>query len=64
MQTAADNNEEDGSALLCHLLHQYTGNAELVIRSYQSSLNNILDKLKELDFYINKFCNYMSKTLK
>eukprot|EP00957_Ditylum_brightwellii_P082444 6268307-Ditylum_brightwellii.AAC.1 len=34
MQTYADNNEIDGPALLCHLLWQYTGTAESVIRTY------------------------------
>eukprot|EP00957_Ditylum_brightwellii_P161466 12293936-Ditylum_brightwellii.AAC.1 len=64
MQTAADKNETDGPALLFHLLSQYTGPAELVIKTYQQSLNNLPERLKELGFAINKFCNYMSEKLK
>eukprot|EP00957_Ditylum_brightwellii_P018669 1402568-Ditylum_brightwellii.AAC.1 len=38
--------------------------AELVIRTYQLSLNYLLEKLKELGFDINTFCDYSSKMLK
>eukprot|EP00957_Ditylum_brightwellii_P050869 3858003-Ditylum_brightwellii.AAC.1 len=33
MQTIADDNKTDGPALLYYLLYQYTGTAELVIRT-------------------------------
>eukprot|EP00957_Ditylum_brightwellii_P051580 3911723-Ditylum_brightwellii.AAC.1 len=64
MQPAADDNEEDGLALLFHLLHQYTGTAKLFIRTYQTSLNNLLEIFKELDFDIDAFCDYAPKMLK
>eukprot|EP00957_Ditylum_brightwellii_P125496 9565501-Ditylum_brightwellii.AAC.1 len=32
--------------------------AELVIRTYQTSLNNLLEKSKEFAFDIDAFCNY------
>eukprot|EP00957_Ditylum_brightwellii_P092200 7019323-Ditylum_brightwellii.AAC.1 len=64
MQTITDDNKEDGPALLCHLLCQYMGTAELVIRTYQTPLNNLLEKLKELDFDIDAFCDYASEMLK
>eukprot|EP00957_Ditylum_brightwellii_P001308 102847-Ditylum_brightwellii.AAC.1 len=64
MQTCNDNNKINGPALLYHLLRQYTGTAESVIRIYQLNLNNITDKIEVLGFDINKFCNYAAKTLK
>eukprot|EP00957_Ditylum_brightwellii_P089385 6806176-Ditylum_brightwellii.AAC.1 len=64
MQTIANENESDSPVLLYHLLHQYTGTAELVIRTYQLSLNNLLEKLLEMKFNVDKFCNYSAETLK
>eukprot|EP00957_Ditylum_brightwellii_P089211 6793943-Ditylum_brightwellii.AAC.1 len=64
MQIYANNNKIDGPALLCHLLRQYTGTAESVIRTYQLNLNNLTDKIEELGFDVDKFCNYTAKTLK
>eukprot|EP00957_Ditylum_brightwellii_P209168 15360637-Ditylum_brightwellii.AAC.1 len=64
MQTVADNNKVDDSVLICHLLCQYKCTAELVIRTYQSSVNNLSEKLEKLNFDIDKFCNYTSKTHK
>eukprot|EP00957_Ditylum_brightwellii_P149787 11407218-Ditylum_brightwellii.AAC.1 len=46
MQMYADNNEIDGPVLLYHLLRQYTGIADSVIRTYQLNLNNLTDKLE------------------
>eukprot|EP00957_Ditylum_brightwellii_P205131 15342427-Ditylum_brightwellii.AAC.1 len=37
--------------------------AKSFIRTYHTSLNNLLGKLKEVDFDIDAFCNYASKTL-
>eukprot|EP00957_Ditylum_brightwellii_P032184 2440065-Ditylum_brightwellii.AAC.1 len=64
MQTIADDNETDGPALLYHLLCQYTSMAESVIRTYQLSLNNLWEKLLEMKFDANKFCDYSAETLK
>eukprot|EP00957_Ditylum_brightwellii_P033997 2574792-Ditylum_brightwellii.AAC.1 len=64
IQTIDNDNETDGPALLYHLLCQYTGTAKLVIRTYQLSLNNLLEKLLEIKFDIDKFCNYSAETLK
>eukprot|EP00957_Ditylum_brightwellii_P115379 8799447-Ditylum_brightwellii.AAC.1 len=64
MQTVADNNKTDDSALLCHLLCQYTGAVELVIRIYQSSFNNLPEKLEEFVLDVDKLCNYTSEMLK
>eukprot|EP00957_Ditylum_brightwellii_P051581 3911724-Ditylum_brightwellii.AAC.1 len=64
MQTVAYDNKEDGPAMLCHILCQHTCTAELVIRTYQTSLNSLLEKLKELDFNIDVFCNYAYEMLK
>eukprot|EP00957_Ditylum_brightwellii_P051019 3868709-Ditylum_brightwellii.AAC.1 len=64
MQTIADDNETDSPALLCHLLCQFTNTAELVIRAYQLSLNNLLKKLSEMKFDVDKFCNYSAETSK
>eukprot|EP00957_Ditylum_brightwellii_P051488 3903332-Ditylum_brightwellii.AAC.1 len=64
MQTIVDDNKTDSPALLYHLFGQYTGMAELVIRTYQLSLNNLLEKLSEMKFNVNKFCNYSAETLK
>eukprot|EP00957_Ditylum_brightwellii_P031306 2373321-Ditylum_brightwellii.AAC.1 len=63
MQAIADDSKTDGPALLYHLLRQYTGMAELVIRIYQLSFNNLLEKLLEMKFDINKFCDYSAETL-
>eukprot|EP00957_Ditylum_brightwellii_P125871 9594867-Ditylum_brightwellii.AAC.1 len=46
-----------------HLLRQYNGTAESVIRTYQPSLNNLTDKLEELRFDVNTFYNYATETL-
>eukprot|EP00957_Ditylum_brightwellii_P187756 14296323-Ditylum_brightwellii.AAC.1 len=43
---------------------QYIDTIELIIRTYQASFSNLLEKLKELDFDINAFYNYTSETLK
>eukprot|EP00957_Ditylum_brightwellii_P062355 4731419-Ditylum_brightwellii.AAC.1 len=43
---------------------QYMGTAELVIMTYQSSLDNLPEKLGELGFNINMFCYYVSEMLK
>eukprot|EP00957_Ditylum_brightwellii_P017809 1340408-Ditylum_brightwellii.AAC.1 len=64
MQTIANDNETDGPALLYHLLHQYTVMAELLIRTYQLSLNILLEKLLEIIFNVNKFCDYSAEILK
>eukprot|EP00957_Ditylum_brightwellii_P180022 13713609-Ditylum_brightwellii.AAC.1 len=64
MQTIANDNNTDGPALLYHLLHQYTGTAEAILRTYQLSLNNLPEKLSEMKFDVNKFCNYSAETLK
>eukprot|EP00957_Ditylum_brightwellii_P009582 722593-Ditylum_brightwellii.AAC.1 len=64
IQTYANNNEIDGPALLYHLLKQYTGTAESVIRTYQLNLNNLTKKLEMLGYDVNKFCDYAVKTLK
>eukprot|EP00957_Ditylum_brightwellii_P190014 14465998-Ditylum_brightwellii.AAC.1 len=64
MQIYANNNKIDGPALLYHLLRQYTGTAKSGIRTYQLNLNNLPEKLGELQFDVNKFCNYAAKTLK
>eukprot|EP00957_Ditylum_brightwellii_P164170 12499570-Ditylum_brightwellii.AAC.2 len=64
MQTIADDNETDGLALLYHLLCQYTGTAKSAIRTYLLSLNNLLEKLSEMKFNVNMFCNYSAETLK
>ena len=64
MQTIADDNDTDGPALLYHLLRQYTGTAESVIRTYQLSLNNLPEKLAEMKFDVDKFCDYSAETLK
>eukprot|EP00957_Ditylum_brightwellii_P208435 15357418-Ditylum_brightwellii.AAC.1 len=64
MQTVTNGNKKDDPTLLYNLLNQYMGTAELVIRTYQSSFNNLSEKLKKLDFNVNKFCNYMSEVLK
>eukprot|EP00957_Ditylum_brightwellii_P024232 1828059-Ditylum_brightwellii.AAC.1 len=64
MKIITDDNKEDDLIFLCHLLCQYTGTAELVIRTYQTSLNNLLEKLKEHHFNIDAFYDYASETLK
>eukprot|EP00957_Ditylum_brightwellii_P027943 2111133-Ditylum_brightwellii.AAC.1 len=63
-QTIADDNKTDGPALLYHLFCQYTGTAESVIRTYQLSLNNLPEKLSEMKFDVDKFCDYSAETLK
>eukprot|EP00957_Ditylum_brightwellii_P113733 8671337-Ditylum_brightwellii.AAC.1 len=40
------------------------GTAELVIRTNHSFLNNLLEKLEELDFDVDICCKYTSKTIK
>eukprot|EP00957_Ditylum_brightwellii_P029079 2196952-Ditylum_brightwellii.AAC.1 len=50
MQIIANNNNTDGPALLYHFLHQYTGTAESVIRTYQLSLDNLPEKLLEMKY--------------
>eukprot|EP00957_Ditylum_brightwellii_P136213 10388426-Ditylum_brightwellii.AAC.2 len=57
MQTYANDNKTDGPALLYHHLCQYTGMTESVMRTYQLSLNNLLEKLVKMNFDVNKFCN-------
>eukprot|EP00957_Ditylum_brightwellii_P212222 15367100-Ditylum_brightwellii.AAC.1 len=64
LQTVVDNNKTDGPALLYHLICQYRCTAKLGTRTYQLSLNNLLEKLKEFGFDIGKFYNYMFKMLK
>eukprot|EP00957_Ditylum_brightwellii_P175904 13394578-Ditylum_brightwellii.AAC.1 len=64
MQTFPNDNETDIQALLYHLLHQYTNTAESVIRTYQLSLNNLLEKLLEMKLDVDKFCDYSAETLK
>eukprot|EP00957_Ditylum_brightwellii_P032482 2461597-Ditylum_brightwellii.AAC.2 len=54
----------DDPTLLYHLLCQYMGTAEMVIKTYLLSLNNLLEKLGELEFDINKFYNYALKMIK
>eukprot|EP00957_Ditylum_brightwellii_P188486 14349516-Ditylum_brightwellii.AAC.1 len=41
MQTYANNSKIDSPVLLYHLLRQYTGTAESVIRTHQLNLNNL-----------------------
>eukprot|EP00957_Ditylum_brightwellii_P010040 757642-Ditylum_brightwellii.AAC.1 len=64
MQTIINDNKTDGPALLYHILRQYTGTAESVIRAYQLSLDKLPEKLSEMKFNIDKFCNYSAETLK
>eukprot|EP00957_Ditylum_brightwellii_P149538 11387797-Ditylum_brightwellii.AAC.1 len=64
VQTIANDNKTDGPAILYHLFHQYTDTTELVIRTYQLSLNNLPEKLSEMNFDVDKFCNYSAETLK
>eukprot|EP00957_Ditylum_brightwellii_P052700 3994995-Ditylum_brightwellii.AAC.1 len=64
MQTYAVNNKIDGPDLLYHLLWQYTRTDELFSWTYQLSLNNLPEKLEELGFNVNKFCNCAAETLK
>eukprot|EP00957_Ditylum_brightwellii_P000465 35947-Ditylum_brightwellii.AAC.1 len=64
MKTIADDKETDSPALLYHLLCQYTGTADSVIRTYQLSLNNLPEKLSEMKFNVDKFYNYSAETLK
>eukprot|EP00957_Ditylum_brightwellii_P135200 10309432-Ditylum_brightwellii.AAC.2 len=64
MQTVPGNNKTDGPALLYHLLHQCMATAESVIRTYQSPLNILLEKLEEVGFDVNRFCEYASEMLK
>eukprot|EP00957_Ditylum_brightwellii_P079061 6012886-Ditylum_brightwellii.AAC.1 len=64
MQTYANNNKIDGPVLLYHLLRQYTGTTESIIRTYQLNLNNLTKKLEMPGYNIDKFCNYAAKILK
>eukprot|EP00957_Ditylum_brightwellii_P186223 14176926-Ditylum_brightwellii.AAC.1 len=61
MQVHANSHDTDGPALLYHLLPQYTGTAESVIHDQQLRLNNLSNKLMDLKFDINKFCNYATE---
>eukprot|EP00957_Ditylum_brightwellii_P162689 12388868-Ditylum_brightwellii.AAC.1 len=47
MQVHADSDDTDSSALLYHLLQQYTGTAESAIRDQQLRLNNLSNKLPD-----------------
>eukprot|EP00957_Ditylum_brightwellii_P147940 11264796-Ditylum_brightwellii.AAC.1 len=42
----------------------YTGTVESTICTYQLNPNNLPEKLKELGFNIDKFCNYTLETIK
>eukprot|EP00957_Ditylum_brightwellii_P150494 11459897-Ditylum_brightwellii.AAC.1 len=64
MQVHANSHDTDGPALLYHLLRQYTGTAESVICDQKLCLNNLSNKLMDLKFEVNKFCNYATETLK
>eukprot|EP00957_Ditylum_brightwellii_P098713 7519313-Ditylum_brightwellii.AAC.1 len=64
MQKYTERGKIDGPALLYHLLRQYTETAESVIRTYQLNLNNLTNKLEMLEYNVDKFCDYTTKTLK
>eukprot|EP00957_Ditylum_brightwellii_P161072 12263442-Ditylum_brightwellii.AAC.1 len=64
MQMHVNSYNTDGPALLYHLLWQYTGTAGNVIRDQQLCLNNLSNKLCNLKFDVDKFCNYVAETLK
>eukprot|EP00957_Ditylum_brightwellii_P139907 10661215-Ditylum_brightwellii.AAC.1 len=64
MQVHANSHNTDVPALLHHLLRQYTGTAESVICDQQLCLNNLSNKLPDLKFGVDKFCNYATETLK
>eukprot|EP00957_Ditylum_brightwellii_P052549 3984664-Ditylum_brightwellii.AAC.1 len=60
----ADNNKTDGPALLYNPHCHYTVIAESIICTYQLSLDNLPEKIKDLGFNIDKFCNYALETFK
>eukprot|EP00957_Ditylum_brightwellii_P205531 15344274-Ditylum_brightwellii.AAC.1 len=64
MQMHADSHNTDSPTLLYHLLQQYTGTADSTICDQQLRLNNLSNKLSDLKFYVEKFCNYAAKMLK
>eukprot|EP00957_Ditylum_brightwellii_P064499 4894877-Ditylum_brightwellii.AAC.1 len=64
MQVHANSHDTDSPALLYHLLRQYTGTVESVICDQQLCLNNLSNKLMDLKFDVNKFCDYATETLK
>eukprot|EP00957_Ditylum_brightwellii_P052376 3972267-Ditylum_brightwellii.AAC.2 len=64
MQMHTSSCNTDGPALLYYLLWQYTGTANSVIRDQQLCLNNLSNKLNNLKFDVDKFCNFTAKTLK
>ena len=63
MQMHANSYDTDGPALLYHLLWQYTGTANSIIHDQYFCLNNLSNKLGDLKFDVDKFCNYAIKTL-
>eukprot|EP00957_Ditylum_brightwellii_P142675 10871068-Ditylum_brightwellii.AAC.1 len=64
MQMHANSHDTDGPALLYHLLWQYTDPAYSVICDQQLGLNNLSNKLNDIKFDMDKFCNYVAETLK
>eukprot|EP00957_Ditylum_brightwellii_P177282 13505105-Ditylum_brightwellii.AAC.1 len=64
MQMHANSHDIDGPALLYQLLWQYTGIANSVIRDQQLCLSNLSNKLGDLEFDVDKFCDYATKMLK
>eukprot|EP00957_Ditylum_brightwellii_P195687 14909769-Ditylum_brightwellii.AAC.1 len=56
--------DTDGLALLYHLLWQYTGTADSLICDQQLRLNNLSNKLGDLKFDVDKFCDYAAGMLK
>eukprot|EP00957_Ditylum_brightwellii_P109020 8316462-Ditylum_brightwellii.AAC.1 len=64
MQMHANSHNTDSPALLCHLLWQYTGTADGIICDQQLCLNNLSNKLGDLKFDVDKFCNYAAEMLK
>eukprot|EP00957_Ditylum_brightwellii_P038372 2900749-Ditylum_brightwellii.AAC.1 len=64
MQIYGNNIKTNGAALLHHLLIIYTGISESVIKICQISLNNLLEKVEELSYGVNKCCDYVTKMLK
>eukprot|EP00957_Ditylum_brightwellii_P126293 9628615-Ditylum_brightwellii.AAC.1 len=64
MQMHANSHDTDSPALLYHLLQQYTDTADCIICDQQFCLNNLSNKLSNLKFYVDKFCNYTNTTVK
>eukprot|EP00957_Ditylum_brightwellii_P003512 266019-Ditylum_brightwellii.AAC.1 len=64
MQMHANSHNTDDPALLYHLLWQYTGTADSIIRNQKIYLNNLSNKLGDLKFDVDKFCNYTAEMLK